>query len=88
MRQRLTDLFYELAEHLERILDEAVAAGEIPAQDTRATALAIEAYLEGMLLVAKTANDPELIKQLAPGVLRLTGAAPELAEELVGALSA
>jgi hypothetical protein len=32
-----------------------------------------------MLLVAKTANDPELIKQLAPGILRLTGATPELA---------
>jgi len=88
LRQRLTELFYELAEHLEGILDEAVAAGEIPAQDTRATAIAIEAYVEGVLLFAKTANDPELIKQLAPGILRLAGATPQLAEELIGARSA
>jgi TetR/AcrR family transcriptional repressor of nem operon len=85
LRRRLTELFYELAEYFERILDEAVAAGEIPAQNTRATAIAIEAYVEGMLLLAKTANDPELIRQLAPGILRLTGATPQLAEELVGA---
>jgi TetR/AcrR family transcriptional repressor of nem operon len=85
LRQRLTELFYELAGYFERILDDAVAAGEIPAQDTRATAIAIEAYIEGMLLFAKTANDPELIKQLAPGILRLAGATPQLTEELVGA---
>jgi TetR/AcrR family transcriptional repressor of nem operon len=88
LRQRLTELFYELAEHFERILDEAVAAGEIPPQDTRATAIAIEAYVEGMLLFAKTANDPELLKQLAPGILRLAGATPQAAEELAGARSA
>ena len=85
LRRRLTELFYELAEHVERILDDAVAAGEIPGQDTRATAIAIEAYVEGMLLFAKTANDPELIKDLAPGVLRLAGASPQFAEQLVGA---
>ena len=58
LRQRLTELFYELAEYFERILDEAVAAGEIPAQNTRATALAIEAYVEGMLLARENSQRP------------------------------
>ena len=52
-------------------LAEAVANGELAAIDTAATAKAIFAYAEGVMLYAKTANDPELIRELGKHALKL-----------------
>jgi TetR/AcrR family transcriptional repressor of nem operon len=52
-------------------LDEAVANGELPAMDTAASASALFAYTEGIMLYAKTRNDPELIRELGKRALQL-----------------
>ena len=54
------------------MLDEALSAGEIDTSiDRPATAQAMLAYFEGVLMMAKTANDPELIRKLAPAFTRI-----------------
>ena len=52
-------------------LDEAFANGELPAMDTAAAARALFAYTEGIVLYAKTRNDPELIRDLGKRALQL-----------------
>jgi hypothetical protein len=37
------------------------------------------AYVQGMFLVAKTSNDAGLVRELAPGLLRIAGQSAELA---------
>lgn len=64
IRQRLQFVFDHIESRFAAVLEEAVAAGDIEPIDTAATARAMLAYVEGVLLMAKTANDPELIRQL------------------------
>ena len=54
-----------------KALTEAVERGDLPAIDTAATARAIFAYVEGIMLYAKTCNDPELIRELGKRALQL-----------------
>jgi len=54
-----------------KALTEAVERGDLPAIDTAATARAIFAYVEGIMLYAKTCNDPELICELGKRALQL-----------------
>ena len=70
IRRKVDRIFREVAAYLERALRDAVAAGEIPDQDVGTTAQALVAYMEGVLLLAKTRNDPELIKRLRHGLVR------------------
>ncbi|MCU7919528.1 MAG: hypothetical protein KZQ95_14405 [Candidatus Thiodiazotropha sp. (ex Epidulcina cf. delphinae)] len=49
-------------------LEQAVEDGEIPPLDTEATATAMLAYLEGVILLAKTRNDPEVVQILGPAI--------------------
>jgi TetR/AcrR family transcriptional repressor of nem operon len=79
LRERLDRLFDEMVDFLEQAVEEAVAAGDVPETDTRRTALAMLAYVEGLFLVAKTSNDAGLIRELAPGLLRIAGQEAELA---------
>ena len=73
IRDRISEIFEDSVRNLEATVIEAVQKGEIPELDTRKTALAILAFLEGMILVAKSKNDPEVIKNLSPVVFRLMG---------------
>ena len=58
-------------------LQEAVACGDLPDIDIEASACALFAYAEGVMLYAKTRNDPELIRDLGKRALNLlTTAAP------------
>jgi TetR/AcrR family transcriptional repressor of nem operon len=52
-------------------LEEAVATGAIAPLDAEATATAMLAYLEGVILLAKTRNDPEVILRLGPAIKTL-----------------
>ena len=52
-------------------LDEAIANGELPAMNSATSASALFAYTEGIMLYAKTRNDPELIRDLGKRALRL-----------------
>ena len=74
IRRKVNGIFRELAGYFERDLRDAVAAGDLPEQDCRATAHMLVAYLEGVSLMAKTSNDLAMAKGLAGGVARLLAA--------------
>jgi len=71
IRERVKRIFSDLEAPIEAALEEAVAAGDLPELDCRATACAMVAYLEGLSLMAKTHNDPEIVKQLGSAMLKL-----------------
>jgi TetR/AcrR family transcriptional repressor of nem operon len=68
IRLKLADIFSELCAEFQRTLDEAVNIGDIEDVDTAATAEAMVAYFEGVMVMAKTQNDPEVLRQLLPGL--------------------
>jgi len=71
IRERLKRIFRDLEAPIEDVLDEAMAAGDLAELDSRATAGAMVAYLEGLTLMAKTWNDPEVVRTLGPAMLKL-----------------
>jgi TetR/AcrR family transcriptional repressor of nem operon len=71
IRERLKGIFRDLENPIQQVLDEAMAAGDLPELDSRATAAAMVAYLEGLTLIAKTWNDPEVVRKLGPAMLKL-----------------
>lgn len=72
IRQKLEQIFQKWTECFERTLKEAVTTGELSADtDTFATAQAVIAYMEGLTLLGKTFNDPDFIRRLTRGVLKL-----------------
>ena len=71
IRERLKRIFRDLEAPIEEVLNEAMAAGDLTQLDSRATAGAMVAYLEGLTLMAKTWNDPEIVRVLGPAMLKL-----------------
>lgn len=66
VRRKLEAVFALIQARFEHVLNEAAAAGDFDAAaiDIPATAQAMLAYIEGILMLAKTANDPQVIRQL------------------------
>lgn len=60
--------FARMQELIGGTLAAAVAAGELPEMDLAATAQAMVAYYEGVLMLAKTENDLEVIRRLLPSL--------------------
>lgn len=58
-----------IGEAISRAVADALAAGEIGRIDVTATADAMLAYLEGVILLAKARNDPAVLAQLLPAML-------------------
>ena len=79
LRQRLDRVFDDWAGFFETALAEAVAAKDIPPVDVRKVARAMQAYLQGVFLLAKTKNDIAVIRDLGPQVVLLAGVAPQAA---------
>jgi TetR/AcrR family transcriptional regulator, transcriptional repressor for nem operon len=71
MRAKLNYVFDKARDKFRATLDEAVAAGALAAMNTEATASAMLAYLEGVILLAKTRNNPDLIQLLGPAIKTL-----------------
>jgi TetR/AcrR family transcriptional regulator, transcriptional repressor for nem operon len=72
VRERLERLFEDQQGLLRELLERAVAAGQLPdATDTADAARAMHAYIEGVLLVSKNANDASVARRLLPLALRL-----------------
>ena len=71
IREKVKGMFESGVASFEQALREAVAAGDLPAIDISLAAHALLAYLEGVILVAKTWNDPEMVRRLAQGAVRL-----------------
>jgi len=57
-----------LASHFRTVVADAVQSGAMPAVDEEATAEAMLGFVEGIQLLAKARNDPELIRRLGPAV--------------------
>ena len=72
IREKVKGMFESGVALFEQALREAVAAGDLPAIDISLAAHALQAYLEGIVLLAKTWNDPDMVRQLAEGATRLT----------------
>ncbi len=71
IRQRINGLFQQMAAAIQATLDEAVNKGDIAPCNTAATATAMFSYMEGLMLLAKTRNDPEVIRELGSAMLNI-----------------
>jgi TetR/AcrR family transcriptional repressor of nem operon len=71
MQKRLREIFEEQVQMIAERLSAAAAAGEIDVPDVTATAKAIVAQLEGLVLFAKLYNDPGELDALWANSLRL-----------------
>ncbi len=71
IRQKVQQVFEMMMEMVEHVLREGVSNGDLPELDITITAQALLAYIEGVLLISKTWNDPEIIRQLAAKVPQL-----------------
>lgn len=71
IRAKLNAVFDKARDRFLTALDEAVALGAVSPLDTEATATAMLAYLEGIILLAKTRNEPEVILRLGPAIKTL-----------------
>ncbi len=75
VRHRLENIFDEQIDLIQTTLRDAAKEGTIPRSAVnRATARAIVAQLEGMVLLAKLGNDPSLLTDLWEQTLRMTQA--------------
>jgi hypothetical protein len=75
VRQKLHAMFSAWACVIERSLREAMASGALPALDPVTTAQTVVAYCEGVMMLAKTQQTPEVLTQLAHGAVALVEAA-------------
>ncbi len=71
MRAKLNAVFNKASQQFHESLDEAVELGQIPPLDTAATADAMLAYLEGVILLAKARNNPDEVLKLGPAIKTL-----------------
>lgn len=71
LRAKLMAVFNSTKEQFRNTLEQAVASGVIAPLDTEHTAAAMLAYLEGVIMLAKTENDPEVVRILGPAIKTL-----------------
>jgi TetR/AcrR family transcriptional repressor of nem operon len=71
LRAKLLAIFTRAKSRFQETLDQAVERGVIPPLDSALTAEAMLAYLEGVILLAKAQNDPELLYRLGPAIKSL-----------------
>lgn len=71
IRRKMVEIFDSLQQATHACLREAVENGDLPPVDIEATARAMFAYMEGVLLLAKTHNDPEILHQLLPAMTQI-----------------
>ncbi len=68
LRQKVDGIFRSITHYLRAAISDAVQNGTLPEVDEEATGEAMLGYLEGIHLLAKARNDPELIRRLGPAV--------------------
>ncbi len=64
IRHKVAALLKDLTGLIEQTVAEAIKRKDLPSQNPKVLAEAIVAYMEGVTLLAKTHNDPALIKRL------------------------
>lgn len=78
IRVAVAAVMARLADLLEQTLEEAKADGSLGDAGPAETAQAMLAYFEGVMLMAKTRNDTEVIRQLLPAMTAIRVAAGTL----------
>lgn len=69
IRRKLEAIFQGIEARFAEALEEAAANGELEGDvDIPATTRAMLAYIEGVLMIAKTGNDAETIRRLGPAL--------------------
>lgn len=68
LRARLMAVFRHAKTRFKDTLEEAIELKAIEPLNTELTAEAMLAFLEGIILLAKAQNDPEVIYRLGPGI--------------------
>ncbi len=71
LRAKLNAVFDKAGARFHETLEEAVELGQIPPLDTVSTAQAMLAFLEGVILLAKTRNDPDVVLKLGQAMKTL-----------------
>ncbi|HGG59669.1 MAG TPA: TetR/AcrR family transcriptional regulator [Gammaproteobacteria bacterium] len=71
LRAKLMAVFNKTRDRFRETMEEAMETGAVAPLDAKATADAMLAYLEGIILLAKTRNDPEVIRKLGPAIKTL-----------------
>ncbi|MET0068095.1 MAG: TetR/AcrR family transcriptional regulator [Candidatus Thiodiazotropha sp.] len=71
IRARINAVFEKASARFHETLDEAMDLGLLEPLDSGATAQAMLAYLEGVILLAKSRNDPEVVRILGPAIKTL-----------------
>lgn len=64
IRDKVSEIFQAATRYFEEALADALAAGDIYPIDPRRGANRIFAYVQGMLLMAQTVNDPDVIREM------------------------
>lgn len=74
IRARIAAVFDAMVEIVAAAVAEAVASGELPPEiEPREAATAIIAHMEGLMVLAKAAGEPEVVRRLAGDGRRLVG---------------
>lgn len=71
IRAKIEQIFADLQNGLRKVLHEAVGAGDVQNIDVEATAQAMLAYFEGVMLLAKTQNNVEILARLIPALANI-----------------
>ena len=71
IRQHIDQKFQVFVTMIRTLVEAAVRTGEFAPCDTQATALAMFSFIEGVLLMAKTSNNPELIRTMQTAIVNV-----------------
>lgn len=71
IRAKVAEIFARFARFFEDVLATAVVAGDIGEIDIPGAASALVAYYEGIMLLAKTSGETQVMRDLAPAALLL-----------------
>jgi len=73
IRNKIEQIFSEWAVWFEKLIRDAVDSGELPANtNVKATAQSLVAYIEGLSLMSKAFNDPDMVRNLSCVVNKIT----------------
>lgn len=71
IRKKIDRIFAQLRSHIGEALQAAVQSGELTGIDIDATAQGMLAYFEGVMLLAKTQDDPAPLRDLLPAMAQI-----------------
>lgn len=71
IRKKVDHIFAQLQTNIGQVLTAGVQSGELDGIDVEATAQAMLAYMEGVMMLAKTQNDPTVLRDLLPAIAHI-----------------